>query len=176
MSLRKKKTVRDQLEARLEDLLAQADGIRQQLLDRAPEVRDTVVAKAQHGAADLADTVKTKAAHGAADLRERLPELRQELLERTPELSEKTYDRLPRSVADRLPDEVKPKKRRLRRVVGFGLVLGAGAAAFATLRGKQTPPPPPYQPSPAPHSAPTTTASQTPIADSLDAVDGPPKA
>jgi uncharacterized protein YdhG (YjbR/CyaY superfamily) len=170
MSLRKKKTVRDQLEARLEDLLAQADVVRQQIKDRAPEVRDTVVAKAQTGAADLAETVRTKAAHGAADLRERLPEIRHDLLERAPELSEKTYDRLPKAVADRLPEEVKPKKRRLRRIVGFGLVLGAGAAAFATLRGKQTPPPPPYQPTPGPAAPHSGTA---PVADSLDAVDAP---
>jgi uncharacterized protein YdhG (YjbR/CyaY superfamily) len=172
MPLKRKKTVRDQLEARLEDLVAQADVVRQQIKDRAPEVRDAVVTKAQHGAVDLADTVRTKAAHGAADLRERLPELRHELLERAPELSEKTYDKLPKSVADRLPDEVKPKKRRLRRIVGFGLVLGAGAAAFATLRGKQAPPPPPYQPTPAP--APAAPHSGTaPTADSLDAVDAP---
>ena len=48
MSLRKNKTVRDKvqerLEGRLDDLVAQADSVRQQLADRAPEVRDTVVA------------------------------------------------------------------------------------------------------------------------------------
>ncbi len=159
MSLRKNKTVRDKvqerLEGRLDDLIAQADGVRQQLADRAPEVRDTVVAKAQSG---------------VADLRERLPEIGHDLLDRAPELSEKTYDRLPKGVADRLPDEVKPKKkRRLRRVVGIGLLIGAGAAAFATLKGKQTPPPPPYQPATPPPAPPKPAAP----ADSLDSVDAP---
>ncbi|RYY46736.1 MAG: hypothetical protein EON53_08640 [Actinomycetales bacterium] len=129
MPLRKNKTVKDKLQSRLEDLLAQADDVRQQLVDHAPEVRDSVVAKTQSGAADVRDIVAAKASHGVAELRERLPELRDELLERTPELNEKTYDKLPKRVADRLPDEVKPKKkRRLRRIVGLGLIAGAASA------------------------------------------------
>lgn len=177
MPLRKNKTVKDKLQSRLEDLLAQADDVRQQLVDHAPEVRDSVVAKTQSGAADVRDIVAAKASHGVAELRERLPELRDELLERTPELNEKTYDKLPKRVADRLPEEVKPrKKRRLRRIVGLGLIAGAGAAAFATLKGKQAPPPPPYQPAPAPAPRPpsgSTPPGAAPTADSLDAVDGP---
>lgn len=158
MPFRKKKTVRDQLEDRLDDFLTQADDLRQQVSDRAPEVRDK-----------LADRLDA----GLTEFRARWPEIRDELLDRVPELTDEQYERLPNGVAERLPKQVKPKKKRFRKIAAIGLVAGAGAAAFTAMRrqsGPSTSPPPPFdrpvKPAPAP-------AEPTTAADVLDDEPGP---
>ena len=86
MGIRKKKTVRDQLEDRLDDFLTQAEDLRKQVSDRAPDVRDNLAARLDAG---------------LAELRTRWPEIRDEVLDRVPEMSEETYDKLPNGVADK---------------------------------------------------------------------------
>ena len=49
MGIRKKKTVRDQLEVRLDDFLNQAEDLRKQVSDRAPEVRDNLITPHRRG-------------------------------------------------------------------------------------------------------------------------------
>ncbi|MEH3034521.1 MAG: hypothetical protein PGN07_10935 [Aeromicrobium erythreum] len=145
MALRKKKTVRDQVEDRLDDFLSQVS-------DRAPEVRDRLLERLEDGVADLraslaehgpevAAKARKAAKDGVHEARDRYPAVRKAVLDRVPELSEDTYDKLPSAVAARVPDEVKPKKkRRLRRIALLGLVAGAGAAIFASRRGQNPPP------------------------------------
>lgn len=147
MGLRKKRTVRKQAEDRLTDVLGQADELRGQITEqvaaRAPEVRDA-----------LRERLET----GVSEIRARYPDVRDALLERVPELSDETYDKLPSKVADRLPEQVKPKKKRLRKVATVGLLAGAGAAAFAIVRRNQATAPVPPTPFPAPTPAPTKPA------------------
>lgn len=142
MGLRKKRTVRKQAEERLSDVLSQADELRgqiaEQIAERAPEVRDAW---------------RERFETGVAEIRARYPDVRDSLLEKVPELSEETYDKLPSKVAERLPEQVKPKKKRLRKVATLGLIAGAGAAVFAIVRRGQAAPP--AQPSPYPAPAPT---------------------
>lgn len=142
MSFRKKKSARDQLEDRLDDLLTQADDLRQEIADRAPEVRDRL---------------KERLEAGAAEVRDRWPDVRDEVLDRVPEMKPETYDKLPNGVKDRMPKQVKPKKKRLRKLAVVGLVAGGGAAAFAALRRQGSGP---AHPSPPPFDAPTKPQAQ----------------
>lgn len=120
----RKKTARDQFEARLEDFLTQAEDLRVQASHRAPEVREAALARLETG---------------LEEVRTRWPGVRDDLLERVPELNQQTYDKLPDAVSDRLPEQVKPTRKRsaLRTVVVGGLLAGAGAAAVAMLRSKK---------------------------------------
>ena len=126
----KKKKFSKKLEARLDDLASQTEELRQQVVDRAPGVRDQLV-----------DMLPDK---------DQLRDLRDDL-----------FERLPDGVTDKMPDKVKPKKRsKLKRVAFLGVVTGAGAAAFAAMKGRsQTPPPPkPYKAPPTPSRPPATPA------------------
>ena len=126
----KKKNFRTKLEARLDDLASQTEELRQQVVDRAPGVRDQLV-----------DMIPDK---------EQLRDLRDDL-----------FERLPDSVADKVPEKVKPKKRsKLKRVAFLGVLTGAGAAAFAAVKGRTQSPRPP-EPFPAPPT-PTPPADVTP--------------
>ena len=98
MGIRKKKTVRDQLEVRLDEFLNQAEDLRKQVSDRAPEVRDSLI---------------TRLDAGLTELKTRWPDIRDEVLDRVPEMSEETYDKLPDGVKDKVPDDVKPKKKNV---------------------------------------------------------------
>lgn len=127
MALRKskQKTVRDQLSERIDDFVAQAEEIGHSVAERAGEERQVLA---------------TRIDAGVSGLRERLPEFREGFLERLPELSDETYEKLPSSVQERLPDQVKPKKRRrLRKIVGVGLLAGAGGATYVVWRSRSTP-------------------------------------
>ena len=53
MGIRKKKTVRDQLEVRLDEFLNQAEDLRKQVADRAPEVRDSLLSRLDAGVTEL---------------------------------------------------------------------------------------------------------------------------
>ena len=128
MPFKKNKNLRTKLEARLDDLASQTEELRQQVVDRAPGVRDQLV-----------DMLPDK---------DQLRDLRDDL-----------FERLPDSVADKVPDKVKPKKRsKLKRVAFLGVLTGAGAAAFAAVKGRSNTPPPPA-PFPTP---PTTPADVSP--------------
>ena len=125
----KKKKFRTKLEARLDDLASQTEELRQQVVDRAPGVRDQLV-----------DMLPDK---------DQLRDLRDDL-----------FERLPDGVADKVPDKVKPKKRsKLKRVAFLGVLTGAGAAAFAAVKGRRGVQPP-AEPFPAP-----PTPTPTPPAD-----------
>jgi flagellar basal body-associated protein FliL len=129
----KKKKFRSTIEARLEDLASQTEELRQQVVDRAPAVRDQLV-----------DLLPDK---------DQLRDLRDDL-----------FERLPDSVAEKVPDKVKPKKKsKLKRVAVLGVLTGAGAAAFAAMKGRSnTPPPPaPFPTAPTPPTPPTPTAEAT---------------
>lgn len=135
MPIRKKKTLRDKLEDHIEDLASQTDGLRQQVVERAPGVRDQLIA--------------------ALPDKEQLVDLRDDL-----------FEKLPDGVQEKLPERVKPRRRRLRKVAVVGVLTGAGAAAFAILKRRgdtpptYTPPPAPPRPSnPAPTKAPTPAAA-----------------
>lgn len=130
MPIRKNKTLRDKLEHHIEDLASQTDELRQQVVDRAPGVRDQLIA--------------------ALPDKDQLVDLRDDL-----------FEKLPEGVQEKLPERVKPRRRRLRKVAVVGVLTGAGAAAFAILkrRGDTPPaytPPPPTPPRPASPAAPKT--------------------
>ena len=130
MPFKKKKKFRTTLEARLDDLASQTEELRQQVVDRAPGVRDQLV-----------DMLPDK---------DQLRDLRDDL-----------FERLPDGVADKVPDKVKPKKRsKLKRVAFLGVLTGAGAAAFAAVKGRSGTQRPP-EPFPAPPT-PTPPADVTP--------------
>ena len=124
-----KKNFRNKLEARLDDLASQTEELRQQVVERAPGVRDQLV-----------DMLPDK---------DQLRDLRDDL-----------FERLPDSVAEKVPDKVKPKKRsKLKRIAFLGVLTGAGAAAFAAVKGRaNTPPPPQPFPTPPTPSAPADAA------------------
>ncbi len=124
----KKNSFRKKLEAQLDELTDQAEDLRQQVVDRAPGVRDQILDR-------LPDR---------DELTEILPDKRQLL-----DLRADLFDRLPDVVTDKLPEKVKPKRSRLKRVAMFGVVTGAGAAAFAAFR-RQSGTPAPAAPFPQP--------------------------
>jgi hypothetical protein len=141
MPFKKKKKFRTTLEARLDDLASQTEELRQQVVDRAPGVRDQLV-----------DMLPDK---------DQLRDLRDDL-----------FERLPDGVADKVPDKVKPKKKRskLKRVAFLGVLTGAGAAAFAAVKGRSNTPPPPQ-----PFPAPPTPASPTDVTPPKPAKKAPAK-
>lgn len=144
---RESKTFRHRLEARLEDLTNQTEDLRQQIVDRAPGVRDQLFEQAEDFRKQVVD---------------RAPAVRDQMLAALPDkeqlldLRDDLFDRLPENVQERLPEKVKPKHSRLKKVAVVGAVTGAGAAAFAVLRRRGTAPTPaaPF-PEPA-RSAPVT--------------------
>ncbi len=134
----KKRSIRDKIETQLDGLADQAKDLRQEVVDRAPGVRDQIS--------------------------DRLPD-RQELMDMVPDkkqlldLRDDLFDRLPESVADRVPEKVKPKKRsKLKKVAVLGVITGAAAGAVTVARrlggapapSYTQPPPPPTKPAPAP--------------------------
>jgi hypothetical protein len=128
----KKKTARDRLESRLDDLASQTEELRQQVVDRAPGVRDQLI-----------DMLPDK---------DQLRELRDDL-----------FERLPDNVAEKLPEKVKPKKRsKLRRMAFLGMLTGAGAAAFAVMKGRKHTPPPPPEPFRPPTATPAADVTPPP--------------
>jgi hypothetical protein len=147
----KKTTLRDKLEAQLSDLGAHTDELRKQVVERVPAVRDLVLEQTDElrkQVADRAPVVREQIVAALPD-KEQLLDLRDDL-----------FERLPENVQDRLPETVKPKRTRLRKVAALGVLTGAGAAAFAIVkrRGGSTQPaaPSPVTPPPAPASAPAT--------------------
>jgi len=139
MPFKKKQNFRTKLEARLDDLASQTEELRQQVVERAPVVRDQLV-----------DMLPDK---------DQLRDLRDDL-----------FERLPDSAAEKVPDKVKPKKRsKFKRVAFLGVLTGAGAAAFAAVKGRANTPPPP-EPFPAPptpaapvDAAPSEPAKKAPV-------------
>ncbi|MBD8608705.1 hypothetical protein IFT73_17760 [Aeromicrobium sp. CFBP 8757] len=160
----KNKTLRDKLEAQLHDLAAQTDELRKQVADRAPAVRD-----------QIADQISGQTDELRKQVADRAPAVRDQIVSHLPDkgqlldLRDDLFDRLPENVQDRLPEKVKPQRKRLRRVAAVGILTGAGAAAFAILKRKgdapapyvaPVPPPASTTPRPAPGDAvgePTTT-------------------
>lgn len=158
MSPFKKKTFRDKLEDQLSDLAAQTDELRKQVVERAPAVRDQIVEQTgelRKQVADRAPVVRDQIIAALPD-KEQLLDLRDDL-----------FEKLPDNVQDKLPEKVKPKRTRLRKVAVVGVATGAGAAAFAILKRKgakdtYVAPTPPTTPTTTPtHSTttPPTTAS-----------------
>lgn len=118
MPIRKKNTLRDTLEDTLGELASHTEDLRQQVVERAPGVRDQVIA--------------------AMPDKEQLLDLRDDL-----------FEKLPDGVQEKLPERVKPRRRRLRKVAVVGILTGAGAAAFAIVK-RRGETPPTYTPPPAP--------------------------
>ena len=117
----KKKNFRHRLEARLDELATQTEELRQQVVDRAPGVRDQLI-----------DMLPDK---------EQLRDLRDDLFERLPD---NVAEKMPEKVKPK-------KRSKLKRVAFLGVITGAGAAAFAAMKSRtHTPPPPPPEPFPAP--------------------------
>lgn len=135
----KKASIRKKIDAQIDGLAEQA----KDLVDRAPGFRDQVK-----------DRIPDK-----EELWDLLPD-RKQLLEMRGEL----FDKLPDGVADRMPEKVKPKKKRgkLKKVALLGVITGAGAAAFAAARrvAGNTPTPSYTQPRPA---APAKPAAAAPV-------------
>jgi len=155
----KKKTFRDKLESQLSDLAEQTDDLRQQIVDRAPAVRDQIVGQTSElrkQVADRAPAVRDQIVAAIPD-KDQLLDLRDDL-----------FDRLPENVQDRLPEKVKPKRRRLRKVAAVGVLTGAGAAAFAILKRRGAAPvastPPPVPPVP-PTTPPAPADPADPVVD-----------
>jgi hypothetical protein len=148
----KKKTFRDKLEAQLSELAEQTDELRKQVVERAPGVRDQIVEQSN----ELARQVAVKAPVVRDQIVAALPD-REQLLD----LRDDLFERLPENVQEKLPEKVKPKRTRLRKVAAIGVLTGAGAAAFAILkrRGETSSAYP--APTPATTPPPTTTAPPT---------------
>jgi hypothetical protein len=124
-------------------------------------------------------TLRDKLEAQLSDLAEQTDDLRKQVADRAPvvrdqivshlpdrdqllDLRDDLFDRLPENVQDRLPEKVKPQRKRLRRVAAVGILTGAGAAAFAILKRKGDAPapyvapvPPPAATTPPPAPAPT---------------------
>jgi ABC-type transporter Mla subunit MlaD len=147
----KKKNLRDQLE----ELASQAGELSQQVVERAPVVRDQLVDRLPDRD-QLVDRLPDK-----AQLVDLLPDKAQLL-----DLRDDLLDRLPDTVTDKLPEKVKPKRSRLKRIAVIGVLTGAVAAAVAVLRGRaQTPPSPEPFPPPTPAAPPTGVVPPTGVAD-----------
>jgi len=129
----KKKKFRNRLEARLDDLASQTEELRQQVVDRAPGVRDSLV-----------DMLPDK---------DQLRDLRDDLFDRLPD---GVADKGPDKVKPK-------KRSKLKRVAFLGVLTGAGAAAFAAVKGKgQTPPRPEPFPAPPTPPAPADVTAPKP--------------
>ena len=164
----KNKTLRDKLEAQLHDLAAQTDDLRQQVADRVPVVRDQIADQISGQTDELrkhSDDLRKQVA-------DRAPAVRDQIVSHLPDkgqlldLRDDLFDRLPENVQDRLPEKVKPQRKRLRRVAAVGILTGAGAAAFAILKRKGDAPAPYVAPVPPP-------ASTTPRPATTDSVGEP---
>jgi len=162
----KKKTFRDKLEARLEDLADQTEELRKEIAERAPGVGD-----------QLREQVEAL----RREIVERAPSVRDQLLDAIPDkeqlldLRDDVYDRLPDSMTERLPEKAKPKRSRLKRIAVLGVITGAGAAAMAALRrrGTAVPPATPF-PKPAPTPAtPAATPPPTAAEEKVEVVEPP---
>ena len=129
----KKKTVRNQLEDRLDDLAGQTEELRKQVVDRAPAVRDQLI-----------DLIPDKG---------QLLDLRDDL-----------FDKLPDNVAEKLPEQVKPKRSKFKRIAIVGVVTGGAAAAVAVLKGRSSSTPPPVPPAPTAAPSPRSTPAGDPTA------------
>lgn len=127
-----KKAIRDKIEAQIDEIADQA----KDLVDRAPGLRDEVKNR-------LPDR---------EDLKDMIPDKKQLL-----DMRDELFEKIPDSVADRIPEAAKPKKKRgkVKKVALLGLVTGAGAAAFAAARrvAGNTPTPSYTQPRPTPTPA-----------------------
>jgi hypothetical protein len=163
----KKKTFRDKLESQLSDLAEQTDELRKQVVERAPAVRDQIVGQTgelRKQVADRAPAVRDQIVAALPD-KEQLLDLRDDL-----------FDRLPENVQEKLPERVKPKRTRLRKVAAVGVLTGAGAAAFAILKRRgasqnaytPTTPPAPAPAAPKPPVTPATSASAPTAGDIVD--------
>lgn len=141
----RKKSIRDKIDAQIDSIADQA----KDLVDRAPGLRDQVKER-------LPDREELKDRRD--QLKERMPD-RDELWDLLPdrkqllEMRGELINKLPEGVSERLPESVKPKKKRgkVKKVALLGLVTGAGAAAFAAARrlAGNTPTPSYTQPRPA---------------------------
>jgi hypothetical protein len=151
MPFTKKKSLREKLETQLGDLAGQTEELRKQVAERAPGVRDQIVEQTE----ELRKQVAEKAPVVRDQIVAALPD-REQLLSVRDDL----FDRLPENVQDKLPEQVKPKRKRLRKVAAVGVLTGAGAAAFAILKRRgdtptvYTPPTPAAAPKPAPSTSP----------------------
>lgn len=107
---------------------------------------------------------------------ERAPGVRDQLIDMLPDkgqlmdLRDDLFERLPDNVSERLPEKVKPKRSRLKRIAVLGAVTGAGAAAFAMVRGKARTPQPVTDPFPQPQRPVSTPTA----ADAANGVTDPP--
>lgn len=152
MPFTKKKSLRDKLEAQLGDLAGQTEELRKQVVEKAPVVRDQLVEQTE----ELRKQVAEKAPVVRDQIVAALPD-REQLLSVRDEL----FDRLPENVQDKLPEQVKPKRKRLRKVAAVGVLTGAGAAAFAILKRRGDTPTVYTPPTPAPAPAATTSPAAT---------------
>ena len=124
----KKKTFRDKLESQISDLAGQTDELRKQVVDRAPGVRDQIVA--------------------ALPDKDQLLDLRDDLFDRLPE---NVQDKLPEKV------KPKRSRLRKVAAIGVVTGAGAAAFAILKRRGQTpnvyVPPTPPAPTSSAPSTA-----------------------
>ncbi len=158
----KKKTFRDKLEDQLHELAGQTDELRKQVVERAPDVRDQIVEQT----GELRKQVADRAPHVRDQIVSALPDKGQLL-----DLRDDLFDRLPENVQDRLPEQAKPKRKRLRKVAAIGVLTGAGAAAFAVLKRRGAAPEAVYSPPvppPAPVPTPPSATSTDPLAAAAD--------
>jgi hypothetical protein len=131
----KKKTTRDRIESRLDDLASQTEELRQQVVDRAPGVRDQLI-----------DMLPDK---------DQLRDLRDDLFERLPD---NVAEQMPEKVKPK-------KRSKLRRMAFLGVLTGAGAAALAVMKGRKHTQPPPPEPFRAPTAAPAADVTPPPTND-----------
>lgn len=146
----KSKTFRDKLESQLGDLAEQTDELRKQVVERAPGVRDSIVEQS----GELRKQVVERAPAVRDQIVAALPDKEQLL-----DLRDDLFERLPENVQEKLPEKVKPKRKRLRKVAVLGVLTGAGAAAFAILKRKESAPAPYVAPTPPKPSAPAATTT-----------------
>lgn len=162
----KKKTLRDKLESQLGDLATQTDDLRQQIVDRAPVVRDQIASQL----AEQTDGLRKQSAELRHQVADRAPAVREQIVSHLPDknqlldLRDDLFERLPEPVQERLPEKAKPQRKRLRRVAAVGILTGAGAAAFAILKRRGDAPAPYVAPVPPPASTTPPPASGTPAA------------
>lgn len=149
----KSKTLRDRVESQIGDLAAQTEDLRKQVVERAPAVRDQIVEQT----GDLRKQVVERAPAVRDQIVAALPDKEQLL-----DLRDDLFEKLPDTVQDRLPEKVKPKRRRLRKVAAVGILAGAGGAAFAILKRKGSAPEPYVAPTPPAAAATPPTAPATP--------------
>lgn len=117
MPIRQKKSLLDKIEPHVKDLAAQADGIRHQVVDKAPDLRDQIVA--------------------ALPDRDQLVDLRDDLFDRLPD---QVQEKLPERA------KPKRKRLRKVAAIGVLTGAGAAAFAILKRKGEKpaayTPPPP----------------------------------